>query len=75
MVPPRGFAPRSSAYRADALLLSYGGFRKVGCGGRIRTGGARRMKPLPYHLATPLLVEKLANGALALAGIWKELAG
>ena len=26
MVPPRGFAPRSSAYRADALLLSYGGF-------------------------------------------------
>lgn len=25
MVPPHGFAPRFSAYRADALLLSYGG--------------------------------------------------
>ncbi len=25
MVPLRGIAPRSSAYRADALLLSYGG--------------------------------------------------
>ena len=129
VVPPRGFAPRSSAYRADALLLSYGGLgkwsrapvpprasprpkrgglrsssrailRRVagasrarpsrrrlapwhsnpgetsgqrtgarrssyldenGCGGRIRTGDTRRMKPLPYHLATPLLFER--NGA------------
>lgn len=26
MVPPRGFAPRSSTYQADALLLSYGGW-------------------------------------------------
>lgn len=25
VVPPRGIAPRSSAYRAEALLLSYGG--------------------------------------------------
>jgi len=120
MVPPRGIAPRSSAYRADALLLSYGGFEKWsrtpvlprvpprskrggfadslvrekmrswivdrpsgskrnllsrrnldlrstildpvnGCGGRNRTGDARRMRPLPYHLATPLLWEKLAR--------------
>ncbi len=28
---------------------------KTGCGGRDRTGDTRRMKPLPYHLATPLL--------------------
>jgi hypothetical protein len=28
LVPPRGIAPRSSAYRADALLLSYGGLGK-----------------------------------------------
>lgn len=30
---------------------------KTGCGGRIRTGDARRMRPLPYHLATPRLIE------------------
>lgn len=29
MVPPRGIAPRSSGYRADALLLSYGGEKKA----------------------------------------------
>ena len=29
MVPPRGIAPRSPAYRADALLLSYGGWGKM----------------------------------------------
>ena len=28
MVPPRGIAPRSPAYRAGALLLSYGGWGK-----------------------------------------------
>jgi hypothetical protein len=28
MVPPRGFAPRSAAYRAAALLLSYRGMKK-----------------------------------------------
>lgn len=28
VVPPRGIAPRSSAYRAGALLLSYGGLGK-----------------------------------------------
>ncbi len=28
MVPPRGIAPRSSAYRAGALLLSYGGMNR-----------------------------------------------
>ena len=28
MVPPRGIAPRSLAYRARALLLSYGGIGK-----------------------------------------------
>lgn len=30
---------------------------KTGCGGRDRTGDTRRMKPLPCHLATPLLWE------------------
>lgn len=30
VVPPRGIAPRSSAYRAGALLLSYGGWLKNG---------------------------------------------
>ena len=29
LVPPRGIAPRSSAYRAGALLLSYGGLGKM----------------------------------------------
>ena len=28
MVPPRGIAPRSPAYRASALLLSYGGIEE-----------------------------------------------
>ena len=55
VVPLRGIAPRSSAYRADALLLSYGGKMEIGCGGRIRTGDTRRMRPLPYRLATPRL--------------------
>gem|GEM_PF-2521599 len=143
MVPPRGFAPRSSAYRAGALLLSYEGlgkngraprccpgcllapneaglltpsravsekwlarlapdrcggvsprairFRerrpdngllrdapamimKSGCGGRIRTGDARRMKPLPYHLATPLFIGKFGTASRYCpepARIWK----
>ena len=30
VVPPRGIAPRSSAYRAGALLLSYGGWLESG---------------------------------------------
>jgi len=30
VVPPRGIAPRSPAYRAGALLLSYGGIYKRG---------------------------------------------
>jgi hypothetical protein len=30
VVPPRGFAPRSSTYQADALLLSYGGWLEIG---------------------------------------------
>lgn len=29
MVPQRGFAPRSSAYRAGALLLSYRGIEMM----------------------------------------------
>ena len=44
MVPPRGFAPRSSAYRADALLLSYGGLGIV--------AGASRARPLWKRLAS-----------------------
>ena len=117
-------APKSSAYRADALLLSYGGFRKngrapqccpgyllapneaglltpsraisekwllrlaagraggvsppvlkrSGCGGRIRTGDTRRMKPLPYHLATPLLKRKIGTASRCCpgsAGFWR----
>src|SRR5690349_1129952 len=102
MVPPRGIAPRSSAYRADALLLSYGGlgkngraprcrpgcllvpseadcclprarFLKKGCGGRIRTDDTRRMKPLPYHLATPLLLGKNWHGVPVLPRTRKDL--
>ncbi len=43
------------------LLTPSRAILKNGCGGRIRTGDTRRMKPLPYHLATPLLMGKLAR--------------
>lgn len=36
VVPPHGFAPRSSAYKADALTLSYGGGRGVAGASRAR---------------------------------------
>lgn len=50
-----GFAPGSSACKADDLLTDRAAHWKSGCGGRIRTGDARRMRPLPYRLATPRL--------------------
>ena len=34
-----------------------------GCGSRIRTGDTRRMKPLPCHLATPLLLGEMERSA------------
>ena len=46
---------------------------KSGCGGRIRTGDARRMKPLPYHLATPLLLKKIWHGSSVLPRTRKDL--
>jgi hypothetical protein len=55
-VDRHGFAPCSSACKADDLLNDRAA-RENGCGGRIRTGDTRRMKPLPCHLATPLLLE------------------
>ncbi len=65
-VPPRskrgGFA--------DSLAREF----KNGCGGRIRTGDTRRMKPLPYHLATPLLVGKTGTASRCCPGparIWR----
>lgn len=45
----------------------------MGCGGRIRTGDTRRMKPLPYHLATPLLFWKNWHGVPVLPRIRKGL--
>ena len=44
-----------------------------GCGGRIRTGDSRRMKPLPYHLATPLCEMKIWHGGSVLPRVRKEL--
>lgn len=54
MVDRHGFAPCSSACKADDLLNDRAA-REKSCGGRDRTGDTRRMKPLPCHLATPLL--------------------
>jgi hypothetical protein len=59
MVDRHGFAPCSSACKAGDLLNDRAArFGEIGCGGRIRTGDTRRMKPLPYHLATPLFIRK-----------------
>jgi hypothetical protein len=69
MAAASGIAPDSSRLQRDANLSQLHS-HESGCGGRIRTGDTRRMKPLPYHLATPLFIrKKLANGALALAGM------
>ncbi len=61
LVDRHGFAPCSSACKADDLLTDRAAHWKTGCGGRIRTGGARRMKPLPCHLATPRFGNGLAG--------------
>ena len=63
MVDRHGFAPCSPACKADDLLNDRAArFGEIGCGGRIRTGDTRRMKPLPYHLATPLFIVENWHG-------------
>lgn len=40
---------------------------------RIQTGDTRRMKPLPYHLATPLLIKENWHGVPVLPRTCKGL--
>lgn len=74
-VSPRIFCLR--ARRPDNGLVrdAPATIMKSGCGGRTRTGDTRRMKPLPYHLATPLFIRKKIGTAARccpeLARIWK----
>ena len=74
MVDRHGFAPCSSACKADDLLNDRAArFEGIGCGGRIRTGDTRRMKPLPYRLATPLLIRENWHGVPVLPRTCKVL--
>ena len=55
LVARPGAAPGLSSSQARRIAVFLARDVEMGCGGRIRTGDTRRMKPLPYHLATPLL--------------------
>ena len=52
--PPRGIAPRSFAYRADTLLLSY---REMDGGGRDRTGAWAAYETAAFPLGYPAIGE------------------
>lgn len=74
MAAASGIAPDSPHLQRGANLSQlHSHTEKVGCGGRIRTDDTRRMKPLPYLLATPLLLGKSWHGGSVLPRTRKDL--
>ena len=62
MVDCRGYAPRSPACKAGDLLNDRAAREKeMVAEARIELARGRLMRPLPSHLATPQLKEKMAR--------------
>ena len=70
VVPPRGIAPRSLAYRARALLLSYGGVEGMVArrGNAPRSAGCEPVVLLLNYRAMKVAPAEVAEGNRGLGG-------